>query len=91
MEGQDELTLKWGTLKAWHFKSEAALAAAQKYAEAGEMSASAMSQRDNPAQKQALCDLIDAVNCPTIYNDWDGVEMTKDEAKRYVLEYGAKS
>ena len=40
---------------------EAARAAAQRYADGG-MSMSAMAQRDTPEQKQALCDLIDAIN-----------------------------
>ena len=83
----EELTLKWGTLKGWELgDNEAARAAAQRYADGG-MSMSAMAQRDTPEQKQALCDLIDAINGP-IWNDWAGAEMTKDEAKKYVLEYG---
>lgn len=80
------LLLKWGALKAWNLKSEASKAAAQKYA-AGGMSASAMCQHDTEAQKAALCDLIDAID-GEISNDWSGEPMTKDEAKRYVLEYG---
>lgn len=81
------LLLKWGTLKGWNLESEAAQAAIQRYFE-GDVSESAMAQNDTPEQKQALCDLIDAVECP-ITNDWSGVEMTKDEAKRYVMEYGS--
>jgi hypothetical protein len=80
------LLLKWGTLKGWDFgENETARAAAKRYA-AGGMTLSAMSQRDTPEQKQALCDLIDAINGP-ITNDWSGETMTKDEAKRYVREY----
>lgn len=85
----DELSLKWGTLKAWHFRSEAALAAAKRYAEAGEQSVGAMTQRDTPEQKRALCDLIDALDADTVHLDWDGKDVSKDEAKRYVMEYGA--
>lgn len=84
----DELSLKWGTLKAWHFRSDAARAAAKAYAEAGPMSASAMAQHDTPEQKAALCNLIDVLNCDTVTNDWSGERMTKEEAKRYVMEYG---
>ncbi len=83
---QDSLLLKWGTLKGWDLNSPAACEAAKAYAAAGEMSASAMHQRDTPAQKQALCDLIDAIDGP-IQNDWSGEEMTKAEAKAYVLNY----
>jgi hypothetical protein len=82
----EHLLLKWGTLKGWDLgDNEAALAAAKRYSEGG-MSMSAMAQRDTPEQKQALCDLIDAINGP-IQNDWSGEQLTKDEAKKYVLEY----
>lgn len=79
------LLLKWGTLKGWNLETEASKAAAQRYADFG-MSMSAMAQHDSPEQKQALCDLIDAVDGP-ITNDWSGEKMTKEEAKKYVLEY----
>ncbi|MBD3732806.1 MAG: hypothetical protein IE934_08830 [Sphingopyxis sp.] len=82
----EHLLLKWGTLKGWDLgDNQNAIAAAKRY-EAGGMSASAMAQRDSVDQKQALCDLIDAINGP-ITNDWSGEAMTKDEAKKYVLEY----
>jgi hypothetical protein len=84
----EHLLLKWGTLKGWDLgENEAALAAARRYDEQP-VSAGCMSQHDTPAQKRALCDMIDAINGP-IHNDWTGEEMTKDEAKKYVLEYGA--
>lgn len=86
-ETKDELLLKWGTLKGWWLKSEAALAAFKAYAETGTHSAGAMSQRDTPEQKAALCALIDAID-GTIQNDWSGEAMTKDEAKAYVTGYG---
>ncbi|TDR27769.1 hypothetical protein [Aquamicrobium defluvii] len=81
------LLLKWGTLKGWNLETDQSRAAAQKYADMG-MSMGAMQQRDTPEQKQALCDLIDAID-GEIKNDWSGEAMSKDEAKRYVLEYGA--
>jgi len=83
----DKLTLKWGTMKGWDIKSEAAVAAAQRYLEAGEQSVSAMAQEDTEAQKAALCDLIDAIH-GEIWNDWTGEQMSKDAAKKYVQEYG---
>jgi hypothetical protein len=85
----ESLLLKWGTLKGWDLKTEASRAAAQKYFDIGEHSFSVMMQRDTPEQKQALCELIDAIAGP-ITNDWSGESMTKDEAKRYVMEYGQK-
>jgi hypothetical protein len=84
------LLLKWGTLKGWSIKSDAARAAAQAYLDIGEHSLSAMAQHDTDEQKAALCALIDAIDGP-ITNDWSGEDMTKDEAKKYVLEYGQKS
>lgn len=82
----EHLILKWGTLKGWKVESEQARAAGEKYASFG-MSMGAMQQRDTPDQKQALCELIDAIDGP-ITNDWSGEDMTKEQAKAYVLEYG---
>ena len=48
---------------------------------------SAALQDDTAEQKTALCALIDAVD-GLIYNDWTGENMTKDAAKKYVMEYG---
>lgn len=79
------LLLKWGTLKGWNLETDKSRVAAQKYADFG-MSMGAMQQHDTTEQKQALCELIDAVDGP-ITNDWSGEKMTKDEAKNYVLGY----
>jgi len=83
----ESLTLKWGTLKAWNLKSDASMAALKKYADVGPVSASAMAQHDTPEQRDALCELIDAVDCETIWLDWEGMDVSKDEAKQYVREY----
>lgn len=82
----DSLVLKWGTLKGWDLESEAARIAMRAYHEAGPISMSAMAQRDNPAQQDALCALIDAID-GEIYNDWTGENLSKEEAKKYVREY----
>ena len=79
------LLLKWGTLKGWKLETDKSRDAAQKYADMG-MSLCAMQQHDGPEQKLALCDLIDAID-GKITNDWSGDVMTKDEAKKYVMEY----
>lgn len=81
----DSLLLKWGTLKGWNLESERSMEALKRYVEFG-MSLSAMAQEDSPEQKQALCDLIDAID-GEIKSDWSGKVMTKDEAKEYVLTY----
>jgi hypothetical protein len=85
------LTLKWGTLKAWNVEGEAAVAALQRYVDAGPVTMSAMMQHDTPEQKEALCDLIDALDVEHVHNDWSGERMSKEEAKSYVREYGAAS
>lgn len=84
-QGEEGLTLKWGTIKGWNGLSDESLAILQRYADLG-MSFSAMGQRDTPEQKQILCELIDAID-GEIWNDWNGTVMTKDEAKAYVMEY----
>jgi len=83
----DHLLLKWGTLKGYSAKNAEFRAALQKYLDAGEQSAGAMTQRDTEAQKLALCEAVDA--CPgEIMNDWSGETYTKEQAKDYVMNYG---
>jgi len=81
---QDHLTLKWGTLKSWSFHSEKAKALLKEYGELG-WSMSAMSQKDTPRQKEILCELIDEGDFETVYLDWEGKEVSKEEAKEYVM------
>ena len=82
----EHLLLKWGSLKAWNVESDASVAALKKWADGG-VNMSAAMQKDSGDQKAALCELIDAVD-GEIWNDWSGEQMTKDEAKKYVMEYG---
>ena len=84
--GQERLTLKWGTVKGWEITTDATRDALQKWADIDGVSMSAMAQGRTDAHTEALCEVIDAVD-GVIWNDWDGVEMTKDEAKKYVREY----
>ena len=83
---EDYLTLKWGTLKAWSFHSEKGKALLKKYFDIGANMSAAM-QEDTPEQKQIICQLIDEGNFKTVCNDWDGKNMTKVKAKKYVMEY----
>ena len=87
---QEHLTLKWGTLKSWSLNSPKGKELLQKYFAIG-ASESAMLQDDTPEQKELICQMIDECAAPTIYLDWDGKDVSKDEAKRYVMEYGVKS
>jgi hypothetical protein len=87
----ESLTLKWGTLKGWSFQENSpAHQALIRWNEAGSVSMSAAMQKDNDAQKQAVIDIIDAVDTDKIYLDWDGKYVTKEEAKTYVLDYDKK-
>ena len=87
-EVQDNLTLKWGSIKGWDCTGNEKMRAAMvRWVESG-VSYSAM-RRNTPEQEEMICDIIDACN-GTIWNDWDGVVMTKDEAKEYVRGYGKK-
>ena len=82
---KDSLTLKWGTLKGWDFHSDKATELLREYGEIGSSMSAAM-QKDTPRQKEIICELIDECN-GEIWNDWEGKEMTKEQAKKYVLEY----
>ena len=82
---QESITLKWGTLKGWNHLSPSTKAILQKYVNLS-MSSSAMQQRDTPEQKRLLCDAIRNIKGP-IYNDWEGGEMSKEDAIKYVMEY----
>ncbi len=84
----ESLTLKWGSLKEWHFvDGSPAHEAAKKYFALGS-SASAIMQHDTQEQKKLILEIIDDIDCKKIYNDWDGKEMTKKAAKKYVANYG---
>lgn len=84
---QDYLSLKWGTLKAWNLHSEKGLELLRRYHELG-ASLGAMTQRDTPEQKELICQMIDECSAPEIYLDWDGEYVSKEDAKKYVMEYG---
>jgi len=90
MTAEDHLSLKWGTLKAWNLHSDKGQALLKRYFALGS-SASAAMQHDTPEQKDLICQMIDECNAQTIHLDWDGIDVSKDEAKRYVMEYAKKS
>ena len=86
---KNELTLKWGTLKSWQFDSEKGQKLLEEYEAIGSSFGAAM-QRDTPRQKEIICELIDLCDGDTIYLHWDGKDVSKEEAKKYVMEYGIK-
>lgn len=87
---KDYLRLKWGTLKEICYSSEPVRLALERYHAAGPRSMSAAAHEDSPAQKEALCDLIDAVAAVggDVRDDWTGKLMTPEEAKAYVRAGG---
>ena len=81
------LTLKWGTLKSWDFtNSDKGHELLMEYKQIGS-SFSAMTQIDTARQKEIICEMIDLCDGDTIYLDWDGKDVSKEEAKQYVLNY----
>lgn len=84
----EKITLKWGSIKSWSDMNVEGLAfAALKRYHDEPVSMSAAAQRDTETQKQALIDCIENLD-GEIWNEWSGEKMTKDEAKKYILEYG---
>ena len=84
-ENEDYINLKWGTLKAWRITSDKGKELLNRWAKLG-CNASAMMQHDTEEQKTILCELIDIVP-GDIYLDWDGEYVSKEAAKKYVMEY----
>lgn len=81
----NSLTLKWGTVKSWDLETDEAVAAIQKWASHGRSMSAAM-QHDTPEQQKDLLAAIDLMD--EIWLDWDGKQVSKEEAKEYVLNYG---
>lgn len=90
-ENKDFLLLKWRTIKGWCFEnSPEAFEALKEYNEIG-MSMSRAMQDDTPRQKELVCIMIDKVN-GEVSNDWSGeIYENKEDAKKYVMEYGLKA
>lgn len=86
----ESLSLKWGTWKSYNIgNNERARKILDEYFEEG-CSLSAMAQRDSDNQKRLLCELIDVMNIDHVYLDWDGVDVSKEKAKEYIMNYGKK-
>lgn len=80
----NSLTLKWGGVKSWDLETEEAIAALQRWRD-HDVPLSAIAHKDSPEQQQALLDAIDFMD--EIWLDWEGRKVTKEEAKKYILEY----
>lgn len=82
---EEHLTLKWGTLKDWHF-GEWARPLMEEYNKIGS-SMSAVMQKDTKRQKEIICEIIDKGKFKKVYLDWDGKYVSKKKAKEYVNNY----
>lgn len=85
-KGKEYLLLKWGVIKGWEDLTERSVAILERYYKDGRPM-SCMADRPDDERKQILCELIDQLD-GSIWSDWDGIELSKEEAKKYVLEYG---
>jgi hypothetical protein len=83
---KERLYLKWGTLKGWDNASARTIEALNKYHAFGVSAHGVMMQHDTPEQKEALCEVIDAID-GEIISEFSGEIMTKAQAKAYVREY----
>jgi hypothetical protein len=83
--------LKWGSVKGWDgfVEGTPARAALDKWADKAEPGGGVMTDRPDEDEKELICGIIDAVD-GEIWNDWDGVTMSKDDAKAYVRDYGKR-
>lgn len=80
--GQDYMLLKWGTLKGWELNSEKGKKLSDEYIALGR-SMGAMTQEDNPRQKEIILEMIDECD-GSIQSDWSGEYFTKQAAKEYL-------
>lgn len=85
----ESLLLKWGTVKGWDNLSEKSQAIMERFFADGVCMSAAMDKPDD-ARRAILCELIDQLD-GEIQNDWSGEMLSKDEAKKYVLEYGRQA
>ena len=79
------LRLKWGTVKGWDLQTDEAVEALQRWHSFGVPLSAAAGHSDNPEQQQALFDLIDLMD--EIHLDWDGVAVSREDAKAYLRNY----
>ena len=86
MEEFDYINLKWGTLKSWELTSAKGKDLLRQYKELGSSFSSAL-QKDTVEQKKLICEMIDIVP-GEIYLDWNDEYVSKEDAKKYVMDYG---
>lgn len=83
----EHLLLKWGTVKGWDDLTDKSVEIMKRFFVDGVSMSCAMDHPDAD-RRGILCELIDQLD-GEIKNDWTGEVMSKDDAKKYVMEYRA--
>lgn len=81
----EHLLLKWGTVKGWDGLTDNSVEIMKRYFADGVPMSAAADHPDND-RRVILCELIDQFD-GEIQNDWSGEKMSKDDAKKYVMDY----
>lgn len=84
-ENESCLILKWGIVKGWNNIGDKAAEILNLYFVDG-IPLGCANDKPNEQRRKILCNLIDIFD-GTITNDWTGKKMTKNAAKKYVMEY----
>lgn len=82
----ESLELKWGTLKAWDLNEDGLAFKALK--KLNNLSLSAMMNHHDDSQREIICEIIDNLDAEDVYLNWEGKYVSKEEAKKYIMEYG---
>jgi len=81
----ERLLLKWGTVKGWDSLTDKSVELINRFF-AGGVSMSCIADDPDQERRIILCELIDQLN-GEIHNDWSGEMMSKEEAKKYIMDY----
>lgn len=85
---KEYLALKWGGIKGYNIKTPASKAALDNFKSLNDGCVGGMFNRQNSAQKEALCKLIDVLDASEIFLSWDAEYVSKERAKEYIMNYG---
>lgn len=81
----EHLLLKWGTVKGWNSLTDRSVEIMKRVFADGVSMSCALDHPDQD-RRLILCELIDQLD-GDIQNDWTGEPMSKNEAKKYVMDY----
>jgi len=85
-EEKDYLLLKWGAIKEWDLHSKKGKQLLRKYLKT--LKAGGLMMYDCTYEnKKLICQIIDEANLDKITLDWTGKRVSKEKAKKYIMEY----